>query len=151
MLTQEKSTVGKKVGSCIYIHRLYEKEVIPSFTLNRAKEIAGDIIEGYTAVRYNKKEQSVCFQFSPDFDTADEPIVGDCILVKKNGEVTITKQKKDPQIWHHKWMWVRPEYKGFNYEESKKRSWLWISHITSEEKRKIGTKSFWDSIRTRWE
>jgi len=38
--------------------------------------------------------------------------------VKSDGSVVITPQKKDPQIWHHKWMWVEDGYKGFNVEES---------------------------------
>ena len=145
------SKVGKTVGSCTYVHRLYEDEVVPSHFLKKARKAAQGLIEGYIAVRYDKKNESVCFQFSPDFDNAEEPIVGDCILVKKDGSIKITRQKHNPQIWHHKWMWVKEDYEGFDYEASKKRSWLWQPHVTQEEKRKIGSKSFWDTIRSRWE
>jgi len=143
--------VGKKVGSCIYIHRLYEDEVVPESILEQAKESAGEVIDGYIAVRYDMRTNAVCFQFSPDFDTADEPIVGDCVLVKKDGSVKITKQKNNPQIWHHKWMWVKEDYPGFDYEASKKRSWLWQPHVSNEERNKIGYKDYWDSIKHRWE
>ena len=143
--------IGKTVGSCTYTHRLYETEIVPHNLLSRTKAVAGDRIIGYTCVRYDKRNQTVAFQFSPDFDTEDEPTVGDTVLVKLDGTITVTRQKRDPQIWHHKWMWVKDDYQGFDVEASKARSKLWETHVDKNEKCKIGTRSFWDSIRGRWE
>ena len=49
---------------------------------------------------------------SPDFDKNDEPIAGDSILVSRDGSFKFTKQKKDPQIYHHKWLFVKDDYTG---------------------------------------
>lgn len=39
-----------------------------------------------------------------------------------NGETKVTKQKADPQIYHHKHEFVASNYKGFDVEKSKTRS-----------------------------
>ena len=104
--------IGKRVGSKVYIHRDYVDQLpteAHAVILNAAL-IADEEIYGYDCIRYDKKTEAVAFQFSPDFDTADEPIVGKSVLVKRSGAITITPQKKDAQIWHHKWMWVADDY-----------------------------------------
>lgn len=141
---------GKRIGSRIYIHRQYEHNV-PKDILNRAKETAGDLIKDYTCVRYDGKDQSVAFQFSPDFDTEDEPTVGKTVLVRADGGITITPRRSNPLIWHHKWMWVADNYQGFDVEASKARSDLWKPHIKKGEKQKIGNRKYWDLVRKRWE
>jgi len=141
--------VGKKVGSCIYAHKEYEYEITPENILNKAKSK----LEGfeYSCIKYDKKSGNVTFQLSEDFDTAHEPIVSRCFLVRADGSTRMMSEKKDPQIWHHKWMWVADDYTGFDVEESKRRSEQWEDHVNKEEKRKIGYLSFWNSIKDRWE
>lgn len=143
--------VGKKVGTCLYAHRQYRKEVIPPDVWAHALEVLGGEPDGYTCLKYDKKKQNLTFQWSPDFDTAPEPTVGHCIMAQWDGTMRVISQPKDPMIWHHKWLWVKDDYSGFDVEKSKQRSKQWEPHVTSEEKRKIGRKSFWDSIRNRWE
>lgn len=140
--------IGKRIGNCLYIHCNYEN-LIENQILEKAKEYLKD--HSYTCLKYNKKNGNITFQWSPDFDISDEPIVGKSILVKQNGDITVTNQKKDPQIWHDKWMWVGDDYNGFDIEKSKKRSKLWRLYVLPEEKCKIGTKSFWDKVKKRWE
>jgi len=140
---------GKKVGSCVYVHFLYASTIIPLAILSKAKRFLKGF--DYNCIKWDKKTNNLTFQYSPDFDVADEPIVGDCFLVRPDGTTKFMKQKKDPQIWHHKWMWVADDYKWFDIEESKARSKQWEPHVTKEEKRKIGTLSFWKKISSRFE
>jgi hypothetical protein len=144
---------GKKVGNCTYVHKQYEDEVIPAKSLKKAKEYLKTIFEGFTydCVKYDRKNGNITFQWSPNFDTADEPVVGRCFLIKADGTSRILPDKSDPQIWHHKWLWVNDDYQGFDVEESKARSKQWEPHVSKEEKRKIGTLSYWNKIRKRWE
>jgi len=65
----------KRVGQQLYTHRPYETQVVPDYLLANAKELTGSRIDGYTCVRYDVDTKDVAFQFSPDFDTADEPTV----------------------------------------------------------------------------
>ena len=141
---------GKRIGYRIYVHRQYEHNV-PKDILNRAKKFAGNLIKGYTCVRYDGKDQSVAFQFSSGFDTEDEPTLGKTVLIKADGSIKITPRRANPLIWHHKWMWVADNYQGFDVEASKARSELWKPHVTKEEKVKIGNQEYWNSIRERWE
>jgi hypothetical protein len=146
--------VGKRVGTRIYVHVNYADRVINSSILQRAARFAlaeGIDVRNCTAVRYDTRDHGVAFQWSPDFDEAEEPTVGDTVLVRPGGRITITRQRADPQIWHHKWMWVGPGYLGFDWEESRARSTLWAPYVRPSEKLRIGTRSYWDKIRTRWE
>ena len=144
--------VGKRVGSCVYVHKLYEDEVIPAKILKAAKKYLSCSKKfSYDCVKWDKKTNNITFQWSPTFDYLDEPIIDMCFLVKADGTSRILPQKKDPQIWHHKWMWVKDDYSGFNVEKSKLRSELWKNKVTKEERRKIGFLSFWDGICHRWE
>ena len=76
--------------------------------------------------------------------SADEPIVGDAILIRGDGSQRFIQQKKSPQIYHHKWLFVNDGYTGFNTEESKNRSIIWLK-VPNIEFNKIGYKSYWDS------
>ena len=149
----EDRKIGKLIGGEHYVHRDYENVISDQAGLKNAKgKLDPEHLKKYTVVKHNKKEGTFSFIHSPDFDTADEPISGDSHKVKPDGSVKITKQKKDPQIWHHKHQWVGDDYKGFDVEKSKKRSKDWgkvtdkIKQERPEEKvmSKIGTKSYWE-------
>ncbi|MFW5887890.1 MAG: hypothetical protein ACOCUH_03725, partial [Bacteriovoracia bacterium] len=107
-------------------------------------------INSYTCVKYNKKEKSITFQWSSDFNTANEPVVEKCILVKQN-KIKRIKQPQDPYVWHHKWQWVADNYDEFDVEKSKTRSKQWKPYVNKEEKCKIGKLSFWNIIKSRFE
>ena len=145
--------VGKLVGYRLYFHKQYA-HLFPSLgpKLAWAMRIANAAhsLLGYTCLRWDTESNSISFQWSPDFDTADEPVVTKTITVKMTSQVNITTPAK-LQIWHHKWLWVRDDYQGFDVEASKARSLLWAPHVSAEEKRKIGYLKYWDSIRHRWE
>jgi len=133
---------GKKMGNDVYIHRKYEN-VIPFNILNNNKTLLPDTFN-YTIIKWNKKDNSMSFIESIDFNISDEPIVGDSIKIYNN----IVKYRKKPnrdQIYHHKWMFVKNDYDGFNYINSKLRSLKWYKKYNYDSK-KIGYKDYWDSL-----
>ena len=137
-----KYGVGKQVGNTIYLHNSVEDR-LPTEVLNNAKDkISSDF--NYTIVKYDESNGNITFIQSPDWDISDEPIVGDAILIRGDGSERFIKQKKSPQIYHHKWLSVDDNYSGFNTEESKNRSRSWLK-VPNIEFNKIGYKNYWDT------
>ena len=135
----KKYGVGKEIGGAVYVH-------------SSCQAVLGEVVEKakhylpagftYAVVKLNLKTEAVSFIESTDFDFADEPTVGASIIVHPDGEMRRRKQAKDPEIYHHKWMFVKDDYSGFDVELSKSRSKLWID-LPGLDKRKIGKKSYW--------
>jgi hypothetical protein len=151
----------KKIGGRYYVHKDYIKSLPVGliYEVINARESAENSLGTFdwNCVRVRPDgvggASEVAFQYSPDFDTTDEPQVTQtvsCVFNDNVWEVSDVR-KHDGVIWHHKWMWVGPDYKGFDYEASKARSALWKSHVAKDEIPKIGRKSFWDKIKPRWE
>ena len=137
-----KGDVGKMIGGELYVH-YSANDVLPQQDLIAAEAMLPEGFE-YEVIKYNAKDGSFSFISSPDWNTSDEPIVGDAYKVKKNGEVTVTKQKADPQIYHHKWNFVRDDYSGFDVEKSVQRSIDWYRDAKADINMfKIGTQSYW--------
>lgn len=145
--------VGKRMGGNIYIHCsvlpheeysdiVWEARMLLSKTLNRHEEFK------YTIIKINKSKQEVSFIYCEDFNTAHEPTVGDsCKVNLKTGKVTFTKARtKNKQIYHHKWLFVRDSYKGFDIEESKKRSEQWMNSGIEYDVKKIGNLDYWNEV-----
>jgi len=138
--------VGKEIGGAVYVHRDYIAR-LPSEVEVALKHIPDDF--DFVVVKLTSKTNSVSFIASPDFDTSDEPIVGDSISVSPDGTPTRRRQLKDPWIYHHKWLFVTDDYTGFNIEQSKARSLHWMS-LPDIDFRRIGRKSYWiSSVETR--
>lgn len=136
--------VGKEIGGCIYVHKQYRFV----FLMDGILKAEAKVPEGFDfqVVKYDSKKEQFSFICSPDFDTADEPTVGDSIVVNSLGKIkTVKANKKDPWIYHHKWLMVMDDYSGFNVEKSKRRSESWMS-IDGIDKKKIGKKSYWEKI-----
>ncbi len=132
--------VGKEIGGNVYVHCQYES------VLGERVQTAKNLIPAdfsYTVVKLNLATQGVTFVFSPDFDAADEPIVGRYILAREDGTTMERSQLDDPYIYHHKWLMVNDDYSGFDVAESKRRSTLWLS-LPNVDKSRIGRKSYWD-------
>lgn len=126
-----KYGVGKEIGGQIYFHKNYVDDICPHLY-----ELAKDILEEeYPDFKYNclmydkKKPDTLRFDEAPDFDSAREPMPGTMLSVDtSNGEII---KRYSPQIWHHKWLWVKDDYKGFNVEESYEWSKKWLEKISS--------------------
>lgn len=137
-----KNDVGKMIGGELYVH-YSANDVLPQQDLIAAEAMLPEGFE-YEVIKYNAKDGSFSFIASPDWNTSNEPIVGDAYKVKKNGEVSVTKQKADPQIYHHKWNFVRDDYSGFDVEKSVQRSIDWYRDAKADINMfKIGTQSYW--------
>ena len=150
-----KATRGKRVGKSmmgsIYIHKsainTLNKDELSLFN---EKVFFIDDFE-YDIVKISLKTNEVSFIRSTDWDTNDEPSVGDSICVKSDN--TIKKTKGSNLIYHHKWMFVEDSYNGFDVEASKKRSEVWMNHpivlklkADKDEKfnSKIGRREYWN-------
>ena len=150
-LKRYKSGIGKKVGNDLYFHHSYIQNFLSEQTVDqiiKESEKQGSVLKNFNfaIIRYNKKENNISFIECENFDTSDEPIVGDSIKFDLNTKkITKTKQPNNPLIYHHKWMFVADDYTGFNVEESKKRSIQWKSvlGVNKEISSKIGRLNFW--------
>lgn len=118
-------------GSQIYLHKNYAYDVVPQNVYDKALELLKQERPDFkfNTIMYlgTNKRQIVRFDEAPDFDTAREPIPGDMIAVNVT-DGTVDTGHSD-QIWHHKWLWVKNDYKGFDVKKSWEWSKLWLSVI----------------------
>jgi hypothetical protein len=133
---------GKHVGGCIYIHKDYVGDVWGDIDFDIGQL---PVTFEYTIIKIDKATCALTFIVCEDFDSADEPTVGESVMVYPSGGVKVIKQPEDPFIYHHKWMMVDRGYEGFDYEASRKRSDA-IDSLLSLNLSRIGRKSYWDHI-----
>lgn len=128
----KKYGVGKEIGGEIYFHKSYADEIVPSNILEDAIDILHDKYPSfqYNCMKYDPKRHRVAFQECLDFDNAREPVVGDWIAVELylDGSFNITKGHSN-YIFHHKWLFVRNDYSGFDVEDSWNWSKKWLSTL----------------------
>ena len=135
----KRTGVGKEIGGAIYLHREYESK------LGEAVEVAKQFLPAefdYSIVKLNLKSKSVSFICCDGFDTHHEPEVGDSILVRTDGTWKKRSKARDPEIYHHKWLFVAENYDGFDIDESRNRSASWLG-LEGLNRRKIGKRSYW--------
>lgn len=145
-----KGNIGKKIGNQIWLHKDYIEEVMSKKDYEDFKR---NLPENYqfNILRYDAKNNEIAFINSPDFDSSQEPLVGQSLRVKKfenNFEISkIQESPKNPLIYHHKWLFVKDDYKGFDINESKKRSIEWKEKLGVDRTltSKIGRLSFWNN------
>jgi hypothetical protein len=65
------------------------------------------------------KTHEVRFDHAPLFDVEREPMVGDMFTVHPHRPLIFRRHSN--AIWHHRWLWVKDDYKGFDVAES--RAW----------------------------
>jgi len=131
---------GKLVVGKLYFHRSALGLVDP--TIRRKVKAAQKRLPDWKwdIARVRKADGQVALIQSPDWDTADEPTVGDMMVVE--GRV-IKRRPSSGMIYHHKWCFVADDYTGFDVEASKARSQAWESLDPPVNKRKIGRLSYW--------
>lgn len=135
--------IGKQMADAVYVHIQYE-HVLPQGPLTKAKKLL-PIKFVYNIVKYNQGEKKISFIYSPDFDKANEPLVGPYVVVHFDGTIRQYPNKRsEPMVYHHKWLMVGEDYTGFSIEKAKKRSAdTYDLHVN---KYKIGYKSYWDGV-----
>lgn len=100
---------------------------------------------GWACAKYGD-DGVITLQHCPEFDRVQEPAVGVCITVTPRGEVSERLPNEDPLIWHHKWMWVRDSYRGFDVAASVARSLQWADIVPAKLKSVIGQRSVWREV-----
>lgn len=123
-----RGLVGKEVGPQVYVHRDYAREVIPGDLLDKA-EAALDAQQGdflYNCLMWDRSTNMIRFDEAPEFDGAREPFVGDYVQVFPSGK---TVRGHSDAIWHHKWLWVKDDYHGFDVEAQKRWSQKWLGKV----------------------
>lgn len=149
-LKRYKNNVGKYIGGFVYFHKMHI-DAFPEFADN-IKEKASHVPKDFhwNCIKYNVATGVCTFINSPNFDTSDEPQSGDNYTVFDNGVTKYYKAPASPLIWHHKWLWVKDDYPGFNVRESKERSLFWNEQLENHEdpkiKSKIGYAKVWDEL-----
>lgn len=138
---------GKKIGSTLYIHKSAVHVVSDSMKKiieKGLKWIPSDF--AYEIIKVNVSGQEVSFIASNDWNTSSEPIVGNSYKVNLlKGVLSFSKgRERNPQIYHHKWMFVLDDYDGFDVETSKKRSEEWENSGLVFERKKIGNFDYWN-------
>jgi len=142
-ITRYQNNVGKRVGNSLYVHKLFADQVIPSIILSAAQDILtkSNPNFNYNTIMWDSKHNIVRFDEAPDFDKAREPHVGNYLVVSLDGKFPPRKGHSN-NIWHHKWMWVKDNYKGFDVDKAKDWSKLWLSKLGEPAK---GTDLTWQS------
>lgn len=133
-----KYGVGKQMGSKIYVHINYwEQLLLPKDMLDNiqiALSIAKSKIDKDMFSLINlmcidlSQPEIIRLDYSPNFDTAYCPYVYLMYFI----DITTDRSEKVPvkyngQILHHKWLWVKEDYKGFDVIKSWEFSRLWLS------------------------
>ena len=114
------------MGHHLYIHRLYAQEAIKN--LSRQNRVVAQKLQWswdyktkdfpdfqFNAVRLDIQHGYIRFDQAPDFDQAREPHVGQWLTAYFDGYYS---KGSSQSIWHHKFLWVKPDYPGFNYQEA---------------------------------
>jgi hypothetical protein len=139
----KKYSIGKTIGSNTWVHKQYET-VFPKAVLQEAKKHLPKDFD-YTVVKYDSKAEAVSFIQSPDFNSSSEPLVGDVIRISSDGAVKKIRSGKNPMIYHHKWLMVDDDYRGFDVEQSVIRSSTWktLIGVNREISSRIGRRNYW--------
>jgi 8-oxo-dGTP pyrophosphatase MutT (NUDIX family) len=140
VIKRSKLGVGKDIGGAIYLHRDYEDHIPDQEGLLRAKQVLDKNHPGFKYNALKVAKDKFTFFNSPDFDTAHEPVAGNYITVSGDK----SKAGNTSQIWHHKWLWVKEGYRGFDVDASHRRSLAWLK-IPNIDFARIGNKEFWES------
>lgn len=129
------NSVGKRVGSKIYVHKDYALDIIPTDILWDAQDVLYkyEPEASFSCICYDLKNSSVIrFDEAPKFDTDREPYPGIMWTVDisriNEGERCYRVSYSDA-IWHHKWLWVKSNYKGFDVQKSYEWSKSWLSEL----------------------
>lgn len=135
--------LGKKMGSCVWVHKDYAGDIVPADLFEKAK--SHELLDyDFDIVRYDSKENTIALIECKDFDTSDEPVIGKSLLIG-DSHVKMTSPSKNPLVYHHKWMFVKDDYNGFSVDDSKERSIQWKSKLGIDKalSSRIGRLEFW--------
>lgn len=141
-----KLPVGKQLGEHIWLHSDYAAELIGQQEIDNQMRKIHTLAPDFNPnlVRLNHKNQDIMWIESGDFDSSPEPMINRTIRLVGD-DIKSTSENIDPLIYHHKFMFVKDDYAGFDTLESKKRSVHWKERlgVNASVSNRIGRKSFW--------
>jgi hypothetical protein len=137
---------GKRMGPSIYLHKS-ALDAVPG--LREKIESRGYTEADFDVVKFNDFPTSsgnISLIRCSEFDAVDEPAVESSIILYPDGTERRWKAPQGDKAWiyHHKWLFVLPEYEGFDVEESEQRSRKWLA-LGGVDKSRIGQRSFWEN------
>lgn len=135
-MNRSKYGVGKLIYGNLYVHKDCINAINDEQIRNDIYYSMKEFTNQYNVIRYNVADKTCTFIIVNDFDTANEPL--------PDYYYTDQKTIAGRQIWHHKWMMVSDEYKGFNIDNAKRRSQIWTNTMKDLDYRKIGNPKYWD-------
>jgi hypothetical protein len=129
-LQKSRLGVGKSLGQQIWLH----KSTLPALEIPHKQEILSSMDNDYCIVRISKNPNAYQLSSCPDFNTSREPLIhAQKSFVIVNGKANLSKttcySSDNGLIFHHKHLFVRPDYKGFSVEEAIKWSLTWKAEI----------------------
>lgn len=151
------ANVGKRIGNSLYLHRSAVRSIATDEQKALIIAARKSLPKGFpwVVVKIDTAASRVSFITSPDWDTADEPTVGDSIMVDMSRKPSTVKHRKATgQVYHHKHMFVLPDYRGFDVYKSQKRSEFWQTHPAVKQMidadpaffKKIGNSDYWQNV-----
>ena len=138
----------KKVMKSLYVHKSNLSELGEENVkiVEERKKLIGDF--AYDVIKFDMDTENVTFIECEEFDKIHEPMVGKQYLTKKDGEKKLMPSKG--QVYHKKYMFVAPNYTGFDIEAEKNRAEkydeLLKMHEDKKIKNKIGYRKKWDEV-----
>ena len=138
-ISRMNGVVGKNLGTAskpwVYFHRNYLEDAMRTANISREdydkaetilKVSRPELFDRFNYIVYNADKHTITFGFSPDFDTAREPRAGEQLQVNYDtGKTQYNPDKK--AIFHHKWLWVEDDYRGFDHDgiDGLQEAWDW--------------------------
>lgn len=142
-----QTPAGRLLGARWQAHRDYADQIVPRDVLRdaviAAKKNCPAILRLANAFQYHSSDMSFSFDYSPDLDFADEPMLAASFNVHRDGFHQFVPVSEDPIIWMHKWLWVADDYKGFDVAASMRRSVALCQVMPIEEQRRFQRRTAW--------
>lgn len=135
VIQRAKGGVGKRMGEALYLHRDY---VEPSLLVNEEPfEFPTTIVK--------LAKTTVTFVECPGFDDEPEPRIHRVVTVHRQsrGLVKTRRDYEGEMVYHHKWLFVKDDYTGFDVAESIERSRQWLA-LEGVDMRRIGRLDYWE-------
>lgn len=120
-LKRYKNKVGKHVAGSIYLHRDYVGELFPELAdkINSITDVKFNLLK--IPKRDSVREKYISLVHCTEFNYANEPRVG-VIYRYEFGKGIVKQRDYSSYVYHHKWLWVKDDYNGFDVQEQKDRS-----------------------------
>ena len=142
----------KKVGYAFYVHKSNLSELFSNLDekdrdyIVRVMDLARMVLLiDFDIVKFDNKTRNVSLIQCSTWDILNEPIVEDSYCFHPDFSYKIIKG--GTKVYHHRWMFVSENYKGFDLEKSKQRTWmLWDIPEFQENKNRVGSLQYWEEF-----